>query len=34
MQGTRGDERLTIEGDLNHVHGLGREMSMGYAHSW
>ena len=28
--GTRGDERLTVEGDLNHVHGLGREMSRGH----
>jgi len=30
VQGTRGDERLTVEGDLNHVHGLGREMSRGH----
>ncbi len=30
VQGTRGDERLTVEGDLSHVHGLGREMSRGH----
>jgi len=32
VQGTCGDERLTVEGDLDHVHGLGREMSRGHLH--
>jgi len=30
VEGTSGDDRLTIEGDLGHVHGLGREMSRGH----
>ncbi len=29
VEGTRGDERLTIEGELSHIYGLGREMSVG-----
>jgi formylmethanofuran dehydrogenase subunit C len=29
VQGERGDERLTLEGDLSHVHGLARGMSLG-----
>ena len=29
-KGTCGDERLSVEGDLSHVHGVGREMSRGH----
>lgn len=29
VEGTRGNDRLTVEGDLSHVHGLGRELSIG-----
>jgi formylmethanofuran dehydrogenase subunit C len=30
VEGTQGDERLIVEGNLSHVHGLGRGMSGGH----